>query len=158
MKRFLFVVTIALFAASAQASDVNVSVSVGQPGFYGRIDIGSAPPPEVIYTKPVTVRPPHGHPPPQQPLYLRVPPGHQKKWSKHCAQYNACGQPVYFVKDKWYNDVYVPHYRDGHRNDRRHDDRRDYDRDRGKGRDRDDRGRGQGRDDRDDRGRGQGRN
>jgi hypothetical protein len=34
----------------------------------------------------------------QQPLYLHVPPGHAKKWSKHCARYNACGQPVYFVR------------------------------------------------------------
>jgi hypothetical protein len=31
---------ITLFTDSAQAADVGVSVSVGQPGFYGRIDIG----------------------------------------------------------------------------------------------------------------------
>jgi uncharacterized protein YcfJ len=30
-------------------------------------------------------------------------------------QYNACGRPVYFVDDRWYNDVYVPHYRGGYR-------------------------------------------
>jgi hypothetical protein len=163
MKRFLFVATIVLFAVSAQASDVNVSVSVGQPGFYGRIDIGGAPPPEVIYARPVTVRPPPGPPPArEEPLYLRVPPGHQKKWSKHCGQYNACGRPVYFVKDKWYNNVYVPHYRERHRdrdrNEYRHENRRDYDRDRARRHDRDDRGRGPDRDDRDDRGRGRGRN
>ena len=34
--------------------------------------------------------------------YLWVPPGHQKKWSKHCREYNACGVPVYFVDDGWY--------------------------------------------------------
>ena len=36
-----------------------------------------------------------------QPVYLYVPPGHQKNWAKHCAHYNACGQPVYFVKESW---------------------------------------------------------
>ena len=34
----------------------------------------------------------------QPPLYLHVPPGHAKKWSKHCGRYNACGRPVYFVR------------------------------------------------------------
>jgi hypothetical protein len=31
-----------------------------------------------------------------------VPPGHQKNWKKHCRDYQACGVPVYFVKDEWY--------------------------------------------------------
>ena len=35
-------------------------------------------------------------------------------WRKHCHRYNACGQPVYFVQDNWYNDVYVPRYRGSH--------------------------------------------
>ncbi len=46
-----------------------------------------------------------------QPIYLRVPPGHRKNWRKHCLRYGACGQPVYFVGDNWYNNVYVPSYR-----------------------------------------------
>ena len=48
-----------------------------------------------------------------EPVYLRVPPGHEKHWSKHCAEYNACGRPVYFVRDDWYNNQYVPRYRNG---------------------------------------------
>ncbi len=97
-----------LFAAttSAFASDVSVSVVVGQPGFYGRIDLGNQPPPVVIYSRPVLITPM-----PvtvvQQPLYLRVPPGHAKKWAKHCASYNACGQPVYFVQESWYQKTYA---------------------------------------------------
>jgi hypothetical protein len=51
---------------------------------------------------------------------LHVPPGHEKHWSKHCAQYNACGRPVYFVRDEWYNNEYVPHYRHAHDNDHGH--------------------------------------
>ena len=47
------------------------------------------------------------------PIYLHVPPGHEKHWSKHCARYNACGRPVYFVRDDWYNNEYVPRYRHG---------------------------------------------
>ncbi len=92
----------AVFAAttaSAQTS-VGVSVSVNQPGVYGRIDIGNMPPPPVIYAKPVIYAPPPVRVV-QEPLYLYVAPGHQKKWGKHCARYNACGQPVYFVKESW---------------------------------------------------------
>ncbi len=59
-------------------------------------------------------------------MYMRVPPGHAKKWSKHCAAYNACGRPVYFVQDSWYNNTYAPQYRKTHGgkgSDRRDDDR-----------------------------------
>jgi hypothetical protein len=104
-------------AVSAEAADVGVSISVGQPGFYGQIDIGNFPRPQVIYPRPVVVSPvPVGvHIPP--PLYLHVPPGHAKKWNKHCHKYNACGRPVYFVQDRWYNDVYVPEYHARHRHE-----------------------------------------
>jgi hypothetical protein len=47
-------------------------------------------------------------------LMNRVPPGHAKHWNKHCRKYNACGQPVYFVQDRWYQQVYVPRYREIH--------------------------------------------
>jgi hypothetical protein len=43
-----------------------------------------------------------------QPVYLHVPPGHAKKWSKHCHKYNACNRPVYFVKSQEYDDDYRP--------------------------------------------------
>ena len=51
---------------------------------------------------------------PVQPIYLHVPPGHAKDWKKHCQKYDACARPVYFVKDDWYNNVYVPHYEQEH--------------------------------------------
>lgn len=54
------------------------------------------------------------------PIYLRVPPGHAKHWSKHCHEYNACGERVFFVQDSWYNREYVPRYQEQHR-DRRDD-------------------------------------
>jgi hypothetical protein len=53
----------------------------------------------------------------QRPVYLYVPPGHQKKWAKHCSRYAACGQPVYFVQERWVVDRYderrAPALRDG---------------------------------------------
>lgn len=82
---------------AAANTSVGVSVSIDQPGFYGRVDIGHAPPPMVIYPQPVII-----HQPAvvvrQPPVYLRVPPGHAKNWGKHCHKYGACSTPVYFVK------------------------------------------------------------
>ena len=67
------------------------------PGVYGTITFGNAPPPPVIYTQPVIIQRAPAYV--QRPLlYLHVPPGHAKKWSQHCARYNACNRPVYFVK------------------------------------------------------------
>lgn len=100
MKASQVLLTAALAGAPllvAANTSVGVSVSVNQPGFYGRIDIGHAPPPAVIYPQPVIIAPPavivH-----QAPVYMRVPPGHAKHWAKHCHKYKACSQPVYFVK------------------------------------------------------------
>ena len=104
-------IALLLAAASVGASaQVGVSVSVAQPGLYGRIDIGglppAAPPPVLVYPQPVVIVP--GPVAVQQrPIYLHVPPGHEKHWEKHCAQYNACGQPVYFVRDDWYRAHYA---------------------------------------------------
>lgn len=103
------------------ATNVGVSVSIGQPDFFGHIEIGNAPAPQVIFAEPIVVI---RSPRPAQPLYLRVPPGHEKKWSKHCKKYNACGRPVYFVRDEWYREVYAPHYHEM-RSHRGHDEDRD---------------------------------
>jgi hypothetical protein len=111
MKSLLIVTALTTATTSALAADVGVSVQVGQPGFYGRIDIGNFPPPLLVYPEPVIIQPvPVGAV--RQPIYLHVPPGHAKDWRKHCRKYNACGQPVYFVQEDWYNNVYVPRYRD----------------------------------------------
>ena len=108
--------SIAAFALAAGVplsapAQPGVSVNIGQPGFYGRIDIGPAlPPPALIYPEPVIVAPPP-RVVQRAPIYLRVPPGHAKHWRKHCARYQACGQPVYFVQDRWYDEVYAPRHR-----------------------------------------------
>jgi hypothetical protein len=110
MKRLLFAAALAA-AAPAFATDVGVSVSIGQPGFYGQINIGGYPAPRLIYPEPMVIE--RGIAP-RPPVYLRVPPGHAKHWSKHCREYNACGERVYFVQDSWYQNEYVPHYQEQH--------------------------------------------
>jgi hypothetical protein len=92
----------------AAATDVGVSIDIAQPGFYGRIDIGRvAAPPLLVYPQPVLIAPPPRAVVVPQPIYLRVPPGHAQNWSKHCARYEACGRPVYFVQEDWYQRYYA---------------------------------------------------
>ncbi|WP_410499962.1 hypothetical protein [Chitinibacter sp. S2-10] len=106
IKHSLGAVVLLLASWSANAADVGFSVSVGDPNFYGRIDVGQYRP-EVIYTRPVIIhQAPYGYP----PIYLRVPPGHAKHWHKHCGYYGACARPVYFVHDRWYRDTYRTRY------------------------------------------------
>lgn len=99
-KNLLCAGSLALAATgAAHAAEPYVNATIGgviSPGVYGRIDIGNAPPPPVVYAQPVIIQRP-AVVVQQQPVYLYVPPGHQKKWGKHCRKYNACGQPVYFV-------------------------------------------------------------
>ncbi len=132
MKRLLLAAVLAAASTPILAADVGVSISVGQPGFYGRIDIGDYPQPQVIYAQPVVVGRVVTD---RQPIYLHVPPGHARHWRKYCHKYNACGERVYFVQDNWYNHEYVPRYQERHgshmgdRRDDRHDDHRDNHRD-----------------------------
>lgn len=109
-----------LIAASLTSlpSQAGVSISVGEPGFYGQIDIGGYPPPQLISPQPIIVQP---VPVAAPPIYLRVPPGHMKHWDRYCRQYGACGRQVYFVRDDWYNRVYAPHYREYHHDNGRHE-------------------------------------
>lgn len=148
MKRFLIVAAVvaAAFTTPAFASDVGVSLSIGQPGFYGQLDIGDYSQPQVIYREPIVIERVRVERP---PIYLRVPPWHAKHWRKYCREYNACNERVFFVHDDWYNREYVPRYQERHRD--RRDDRRYHDRNEGRrnhDRDRHDRGHGHGRDDR----------
>ncbi len=111
--KILAAVLFVICAGPVIAGDVGVSITVGQPGFFGQINIGNSPQPQLVYPQPVVVQqaPEFISAP---PIYLHVPPGHEKHWSKHCAQYNACGRRVYFVRDDWYNNEYVPRYQREH--------------------------------------------
>jgi hypothetical protein len=133
MNKFIAAFALASAAVAGPAlADVGISIRVGEPGFYGQLDIGGYQP-RVVYSRPVIVERRSRY---ESPIYVRVPPGHQRDWKRHCGRYNACARPVYFVRDDWYRNDYSPRYRNEHSRDRR-DDRRDdrYDR-----HDRDDRG------------------
>jgi hypothetical protein len=133
LKCFLIAAALAAAAITTPtlAADVGVSVTIGQPGFYGRIDIGDYPYPypRVIYRQPRIVDRVYIE---REPIYLRVPPGHAKNWRKHCHKYDACGERVYFVQDSWYEHEYVPYYQEYHheRRDDRWEDHREHEDDR----------------------------
>jgi hypothetical protein len=118
MKKLMMILAMAA-CVPAMAADVAVSVTIGHPDFFGRIDIDSYPRPRLIFPQPIVVLAvPAGVV--VAPRYLRVPPGHEKHWDKHCAKYDACGVPVYFVDDGWYNSVYVPAYKAKHGHSDKH--------------------------------------
>lgn len=112
MKAWIRVVLVAAsfgaVGSVAHAGDVSVGVTItGEilPGVYGQVDLSNRPPPPLLYATPVVIE----RPPPHvvyQPIYLHVPPGHAKNWSKHCREYRACGRPVYFVKSAEYEPGY----------------------------------------------------
>ena len=89
---------VASLSPQARAAYVNTTAGGAlRPGVYGRIEIGKASPPPVIYDRPViasSVVPAPG----AKPVYLYVPPGQARKWPKYCGKYQACSVPVYFVR------------------------------------------------------------
>ncbi len=119
MKRLLFAAALTAITAPSLAADVGLSLSIGQPGFYGHIDIGDFPRPQLIYQQPRVMYRSAMHRP---PIYMHVPPVHAKNWPRYCRQYNACNERVYFVQDTWYKHEYVPRFQERHQN--RRDDRR----------------------------------
>ena len=135
----LILSALAAAATCAQAQNVSVNaVITGQvvPGVYGQVVLGNAPPPPVVYQQPVVVAPVVGAPP-MEPIYLHVPPGHAKHWRKHCAEYHACGRPVYFVRsaeyepgfdrERWEHEHGHGHHEHGEHGDHEHGDRDDHD-------------------------------
>lgn len=111
MKTLLIPALLSACLSLQLAADTSVSIAVGEPGFYGILEIGDYPRPRLIYREPVIVTR-VAHPGP--PVYLFVPPGHARNWHEHCHDYGYCGRPVYFVQEDWYQEVYVPEFRKRH--------------------------------------------
>jgi hypothetical protein len=116
MNRLLFAAALAA-ATPALAHDSQDTTSIGQPDYYGLLDMVNYLAPQTIYRNPLAVDQVQNN---RSPVYLHVPPGHAKNWRKHCSAYHACGEQVLFVQDDWYNREYVPRYQE------RHSDRQDY--------------------------------
>ena len=152
MKTILLAVGLTV-AASGFAADVGVSINISQPGVYGRVDIGRFPQPQVVVAQPIFVDRPTIVVQRPEPVYLWVPPGHRKNWKKHCRDYGACGVPVYFVRDDWYDsNVRRADFRDDRRDNYGDDQYDDLGRGKekgkkGKDKDKDKRGKGKDKDD-----------
>lgn len=104
----------AVLSASALEIRLPPPPPIVLPGLPGRIDASRLPLPQVVLPNPVVIAPPPLPAPPRpgvvvapaptpQPVYMWVPPGHRQNWGKHCHRYKACGVPVYFVRDEWYD-------------------------------------------------------
>jgi hypothetical protein len=126
--------TLAMGASFANAGGLGIDVTIhGEitPGVYGRVDLSNRPPPRLVYAQPLYVAKPRKAVV-VEPIYLHVPPGHAKNWSKHCKEYHACDRPVYFVRSAEYEPGYRPHKvehhddHDHHDHDDRHDHRDDH--------------------------------
>ena len=119
LPKCIVVFLMAMVSLPSMANGTAIGVTLGGqvvPGVYGRVDVSTMPPPQVVYAQPVVIT---QSPAVVQPIYMNVPPGHAKKWSKHCHQYNACGVPVYFVRTSEYG--HEGRGRDKHHHDRHHE-------------------------------------
>ncbi len=105
MNKLLAVALLSVAAIGSAAAQVNVSVGINQPGVYGRINIGDVPRPALVRSEPVIIRAPR-QAVQAAPVYLYVPTVQQQSWSRYCGRYNACGQPVYFVRDDYVRERY----------------------------------------------------
>ena len=85
-------------ATQAHADYRNVTAGGSlRHGVYGRIELKTAAAPPVIYKQPMVADAANGDVQ-ARPVYLYVPPGQVRKWPQHCHKWNACGQPVLFVR------------------------------------------------------------
>ncbi len=112
MKKLIAALVLTTAACAAPVfAGTSVSVRIGEPGFYGQLDIGGYGAPQVLYRQPVLVQHRNWYP---APVYLRVPQYQSGNWRRYCGMYNACSRPVYFVRDDWYRNVYAPRYYQKH--------------------------------------------
>ncbi len=103
---------LASFAVAIPAlAQVGLSVQLGQSGYYGPLELNGYPTPSLLYPRPVIIQPQStGY----SPVYMNVPPSQASNWGRYCAQYGVCNRPVYFVRDSWYTNTYIPYYRKHH--------------------------------------------
>lgn len=106
--------------ATASMMSVAVQAAEADPvaGYFGRIDehAVSGARPEVLSPRAVKGQNLHTQRFTRQavlagfelPVYLHVRAGEEMRWAAHCAQYDACQQPVLFVSERWFRDVYLP--------------------------------------------------
>jgi hypothetical protein len=100
-------------------AQVDLNIQLGQPNYYGGLNIQGFPNPQLYNSRPVLIQP--LAPEYDQPVYLRVPPYQRRNWGTYCRRYNACQRRVYFVQDNWYRSIYAPRYRNMNNGRNRYD-------------------------------------
>lgn len=119
--KILAILTLAAAAVlpAHAATNIGVSIGINAPGQYGRIDINNYPQPVLVMPQPI-IYAPAPQSAYQRAVYLYVPPAHRANWGRHCGNYRACGQPVYFVQEDWVRNEYRREHeqRQTHRSDR----------------------------------------
>jgi hypothetical protein len=125
MKRIsVFTLGLCALAGAMAQTNVGISIGVNQPGVYGQINIGNSPPPTVINQRPIVITQSQH----REPLYVYVPPEHQRHWERHCHEYNGCDRPVYFVRETWVKERYAQENRGRDGREGEHDRGHDHDR------------------------------
>jgi hypothetical protein len=103
--RTILAFALAAGVAGTAVAQTSISIGINQPGVYGRVTIGDLPPPALVVPQPVIIeRAPVVVQ--RAPIYLYVPPEHQHDWRRYCGRYNACNQPVYFVREEYVRERY----------------------------------------------------
>lgn len=91
-----------------------LNLLLGDPNYYGRVTTPwwggnrNWPQDALLYRWPVIAGRRNAG---LAPLYLRVPENQARRWDRYCRRYDACDNPVYFLRDNWYRSVYAPRYR-----------------------------------------------
>ena len=115
MKRLLFAAALAATTVPALANDVGVSISIGQPSIYGRIDLGGYPQPQIIDPQPrVMFRAAMSRP----PTYMHVPPALRKTGARTAVLTTPVENGSIF-QNNWYERNYVSRYQAQNRDDQR---------------------------------------
>lgn len=103
---------IALGSVAPVMAEVSVSVTLGEPEYYGRIELDEGYyRPRLVNDRPVVLDQRYRN---MAPIYVRAPRDQHSDWRQHCAKYDACERPVFFVRDEWYTQIYAPRYRQLH--------------------------------------------
>jgi hypothetical protein len=125
MRKYLLSLSALLMLQAAPqsfAGDLGINVILSgevKPGIYGQVQLGNTPRPVVVYDQPrvIVVDKRYIH---EEPIYLHVPPGHARHWSKHCREYHACEHRVYFVRSQEYERDYHHEHEHEHHHPKGH--------------------------------------
>jgi hypothetical protein len=98
MQRFLFVAAVAAITVPALAANAGVSIQIGQPGFYGSIDIGGFP---AATDLPAANRDPAVPGRVREPIYLHA--AGLREELEQALPASTTLRPTGLLCDSWYN-------------------------------------------------------